>query len=388
MTTTPRHWLRLAAALGAFALLASLAGCGSEFPLPTENRNRSIPPDGSYQRLATWTSLPGVVDLALVPRGQLDQLYFVFNYGGAGTTPRGEVWEYLLVRPERISQRPFNGLFNPIGIASGNNRLWVLDLGDSCLARQNPVTGQCNDTTGGWRNAISHLELYWWVRGYLLIAGDPVVTFTDTSLATVTGIASDELNNVYVAGSRIRFIPDQEDPRLRVKLLEYGVFKYSPGLRPDGKTDLTVLPAGTWHRDTTFQVTQGTGSGSAIDPRGIFWGNASGAHRIYVSDFGNNQIKKTFDQGVSPGEIAFDANDSGTALEGPVDVTADPLGYIYSVDSGSKRILRFDAFGTYQQIVNTEGDALVRPVAVAADDSLCYVADPGGARVIRYKRRQ
>ena len=377
-----------ARAMAVVAAAALAAGCGSTFDLPTESRNRLIPTDGSYQRVADWTALPDVQDVLLVPRGQLSQLYLLFNHGGAGVTPRGELWEYVLVRPERYENRVFSGMFNPIAVASGNNRLWVLDQGDTCIARSNPRTGACNDTTGGWKNAISHLDQFWWVREYLLTAGNPVESFTDTSLAFVTGIAADENNFVYVAGVRIRFVPNQEDQRLRDKLLEYGVFRYVPGIRPDGNSDFNVIPADSWHRDTTFLVTQGTGTGSAIDPRGIFWGVSPSGHNLYVADFGNNEVKKMFDEGISPGVFTIDGSSADSLFVGPVDVTADPPGHIFAVDGGNRRVLRFDPNGSFVQRVNVEGDALVRPTAVAADDSICFVADPGAARVIRYKRRQ
>jgi hypothetical protein len=378
---------RVAVALGfALALGSVIAGCGSQFPLPTESRARLIPGDGTYQRVADW-SLPGVVDALLVPKGTLSQLYFLHNYGGAGTAPRGELLEYVLVRPEPYSNRVFAGLFNPVAVASGDNRLFVLDQGDTCIARANPQSGLCNDTSGGWRNAISDVTHYWWARKYMLTGGSPESQFTDTSLVFVTGIAADADNNVYVGGVRSRYVPNQDEPRLRDRLFEFGVWRYAPGLRADGKVDPFVLPAASWHRDTTFELTQGTGSGSVVDSRGIFWGQGPYGSLIYACDFGNNAVKKAGDQGVAPGLLAITGSTPDSLLVRPLDVSADPQGFIYVVDGGNRRVLRFDNDGNFIQRVNVEGDALLQPVAVAADDSLCFVADPGGSRVIRYKRR-
>jgi hypothetical protein len=54
-------------------------------------------------------------------------------------------------------------------------------------------------------------------------------------------------------------------------------------------------------------------------------------------------------------------------------------------------VLRYSPLASYVQRVDVEKDAsgreLVDPIAVAADDSLVYVADPATAQVIRYKRR-
>jgi hypothetical protein len=69
----------------------------------------------------------------------------------------------------------------------------------------------------------------------------------------------------------------------------------------------------------------------------------------------------------------------------------DGSGDLYIVDRLNKRVLRYAPDGTFEVLVNTElnsdGQALLDPVAVGVDDSLAYVADPGRNQVIRYKRR-
>lgn len=382
---------RTTAALAALAAAGALAlaGCGTTFPLPTESRQRALPQDGSYQRVSDWTGSPDmadVVDLLLVPRGTLSQLYVVANHGGTGPASRGVVKEFNnKTQFDAAAVHSFDGAFSPIAVASSATSIYVLDQGDTCLARGNPLNGSCSDTTGGWKNALSHPEYFWYVRRYSLAGGPEVESFTDTSLAFVTGMTVDAAGGVFVAGSRIRVLPDGLEPRLKIRFLEYGVFRYVKGIRPDGLPDPNV-PGGAWHRDTTFMVTQGTGTGSAVDPRGIHWGNALGAH-LYVTDFGNNQVKKMTDAGISPGIFSIDGSSGDSLLVGPLDVMADERGFIYCVDAGNRRVLRFDDGGNYIQRVDIEGDALLRPTAVAADDSLCYVADPGAARIIRYKRR-
>ena len=378
----------LAAGL-AFGALA-LAGCGTTFPLPTESRQRSIPTDGSYQRVSDWTGDPqvtDVVDVLLVPRGTISQFYLVTNHGGTGAGPRGEVKEFNNKNQfDPVAVHTFDGVFSPICVASSNTAIFVLDQGDTCLARANPRSGSCSDSTGGWKNALSHPEYFWYVRRYSLAGGPEAESFTDTSLAFVTGMTCDGAGNVFVGGSRIRVLPDGLEPRLKIRFLEYGVFKYSRGIRPDGLPDPNV-PGGTWHRDTTFMVTQGTGTGSAVDPRGLHWGATPLGNFLYVTDYENHQAKKMAEDGISPGIFSIDGSSGDSLLVGPLDVMADERGYIYVVDAGNHRVLRFDSEGNFIQRVNVEGDALARPVAVAADDSLCYVADPGAARVIRYKRR-
>uniref|UniRef100_A0A832MLS0 6-bladed beta-propeller n=1 Tax=Eiseniibacteriota bacterium TaxID=2212470 RepID=A0A832MLS0_UNCEI len=372
-----------AAALAAGAL--ALAGCGTTFDLPTQSGGRVIPPDGSYQFQAAWEGMAGVQDV-LLTQGAGAQLFVLFNYGGAGFAPRGEVAEYVLVRPERYANRPFAGLFNPVALAAGNNRVFVLDAGDTCLARRNPATQACDDTTGGWRLGISDPDRYWQVREYDVI-GRGLGQFTDTTLAGVTGIAADAQGNVYVGGRAIIVLVNQDDSRLRYRLFQWRIYKYARGLRPDGKVDLNVLPPGAWHRDTTFVIEEGSGIGSVVEPRGLHW-NAGGGNALYAADFGKNWVQKLADQGIGVGYFQLDGAQTDTLLQGPNDVYADENGYIVLVDGGHRRVLRYGPGGQYIQRVNTEGPPLVEPVAVASNDSLAFVADRGAARILRYKRRQ
>lgn len=377
---------RLAAAAAALCAGAvALAGCGTTFDLPTQSGGRLIPPDGSYQLLASWDGLPGVTDV-LLTQGAGAQLFLLFNYGGSGFAPRGEVAEYVLVRPERYANRDFDGLFNPVALASGNNRVFVLDAGDTCLARRNPLTQACDDTTGGWRLGISDLERYWQVREYDVV-GRRLGAFTDTTLAGVTGIAADDAGNVYVGGRAIIVLVNPDDSRLRFRLFQWRIFKYSRGLRPDGKADVNVLPSGAWHRDTTFTIEEGSGIGSVVAPQGLYWGRAGGG-ALYAADFGKNWVQKLSDRGIGVGFFQLDGAQTDTLLSGPLDVYSDENGIIFLVDGGRRRVLRYGADAHYIQRVNTEGPALVEPVAVAANDSLAFVADRGAGRVLRYKRRQ
>jgi hypothetical protein len=65
---------------------------------------------------------------------------------------------------------------------------------------------------------------------------------------------------------------------------------------------------------------------------------------------------------------------------------------VYVADTGNRRVLRYGPDQSYVQRVDVEADAqgqaLVNPIAVAADDSLVYVGDRTLGKVIRYKRRK
>ena len=94
----------------------------------------------------------------------------------------------------------------------------------------------------------------------------------------------------------------------------------------------------------------------------------------------------------STGVYKIDGALTGTSINGPLDVSADLMDFVYVADTGNRRVLRYDGFGEYIQDVNVEPDAfdsdLVSPVAVAANDSLVFVGDAGLGRLVRYKRRR
>jgi hypothetical protein len=73
-------------------------------------------------------------------------------------------------------------------------------------------------------------------------------------------------------------------------------------------------------------------------------------------------------------------------------MVADGLGFMYVVDRGNRRVLRFDPLGDYVQRVNVEldldADSLRVPIAVSADDTLAYVADHLTGKVASYKKRK
>jgi hypothetical protein len=147
------------------------------------------------------------------------------------------------------------------------------------------------------------------------------------------------------------------------------------------------MPGCNWHKDTTFVVLDGSGTGTVQDPRALYWGPAGPS--LYVVDFGKNWIQRMRDQ-VPVADLKIEQAE-GLSLFGPLDVTADLRGFLYLVDNGNQRVLRFDGSGEYVQTVNVENNAfgqpLLSPVALAADDSLVFVGDAGLSQVIRYKRR-
>ena len=378
---------RLPIAVGS---LAVLAGCGLRLPLPTETRaGRAIPPDKSYQMLATWTGMDGIAD-ALLTQGTGSQLFLLFNHGGTGAAPRGEIRAYPLTRPTPVAGIDFPTLFNPVAMCSAPGRVFVLDLGDSCLARLNPATGRC-DSSRGWNHRITDLSKYWRVREYGLLGGDTISTFTDTTMLFVRGVAADAQGRVYVAGTAVIYVVDPQSSRLISRSQQYRVYRYARGPRYPGVTPPDRnMPGANWHRDTTWIVEEGSGIGTLVDPRGMTWSAAGGA-ALYAADLGKNWVQKLSDQSSSTGFFQLDGGQTGTGFNGPTDVAVDLAGFIYVADTGNRRVLRYGLDGAYIQLVNVERDAdgeeLQVPAAVAADDSLVYVGDSQTGKVVRYKRR-
>lgn len=375
----------LAAAITPVAVACLVAGCGTPFDLPTETlEGRLLPSDNSYQMVATWTGMNGIADI-LLTQGPGTQLFLLFNRPGVGTAPRGEVYAYALkARPPAPSPLPgieFRQLFVPAALCAGNSQIFVLDQGDTALARD-PITGRVTDFSTAWR-----------VRQYGLLGGDTITTFTDTSLAFVRGIAADQQGRVYVSGSAIVLIEDPQDPRIRTRTFQFRIFRYLPVTAGSVPPDPYMPGTNRWVRDPNFIVEEGQGVGTIFDPRGIYWGGNDGptGPGLLVADLGKNWGQKLSDITSSTGIFKIDAGQD-TGLAAPEDVAADLKGFIYVCDTGNRRVLRYDSYGEFIQRVNVEPDAdglpLAEPVAVAADDSLIYVADRAANRVIRYQRRK
>jgi hypothetical protein len=381
--------------------LALIAGCGGKFPLPTETRtNPAVPTDKSYAMLATWKGMDGIRDV-MITRGTGSQLFMLFNHGGSGgpATPRGEVRLYPFTQPNPIGAPFFDAprtLFNPVAIAAAQNKMFVLDQGDSCLAKFDPQRGTCeaDPTHNGRPSVVWDYTAIWRVREYPITGGDTISTFVDTSVAYVRGIAADDFGNVYVSCVAVVLDTLTTDQRIRTRKFISRIYRYTRGPRYAGVNPPDVLmPGANWHRDSVWTVLDGTGTSSVNDPRGVTWTPTSNGS-IFVADAGNNKAKLIGTGAPNVGYVKLDGSETptGTSFSGPQGIAVDPPGYLYVVDTGNRRVLRYDPFGNYIQDVNVEnnsdGQPLLLPIAVGVDDSVAYVADAGRAQVIRFKRRR
>ena len=385
----------------AAAFVAVGVGCGGKFQLPTEKRVAvPVPTDQSYAMLATWKGFTGVTDV-IMTRGSGSQLFMLFNTGGVGgpAVPRGEVRLYPFTTPNPIGAPFFESprtLFNPVAIASAQSKLFVLDEGDSCMAKYDPIRNTCeaDSVRNGARSMIYDYTATWRVREFPISGGDTVSTFTDTTFAWVSGIAADDNGYVYVSGTAVVLDTLATDQRIRTRKFVSRIYRYARGPKYPGVVPPDLyMPGANWHRDTTWVVLNGTGASSINDARGMRWSPLLGGG-LLVADRGNNKVKLIGTYAPNVGISRMDGSETptGTAFEAPTNVAVDGSGYLYVVDRGNKRVLRYTSGGGYVQDVNVEANSdglqLEDPVALGVDDSLAYVADFGRSQVIRYKRRK
>jgi len=400
---------RLLPGLLAAAALAGLAGgCGTTFKLPMESReNLTIAGQGTYQRIATWGGMENIQDILLAPGGEL---FLLFQDHAAR---RGEVRRYPQSKPEPISA-PLPGLLNPTAVCFGANRIFVLDQGDSSAARSDfrVVHPDSPDrwclyvaeydadvkpdtlTLEGFSRPITNVAAYWHVREYLL-DGTPVSSFSDTTFAWVDGVAADAAGRVYVSGAVMYCSVNPFDDRLRALEYRYRIRRYVRG-SPD-----RYVVDGQWRKDLSYRLLEGTGFGSTRDPRGMQCSDAQGP-ALYFADFGNNQVQKYADPAGGTSSFKLDIGGAGPdsmLLSQPVDVAVDSAGFVYVVDAGNRRVLRYHPDGNslrpWPRVDRNPDDdlppdpkpPLVRPVAVAADNRQVYIADRGAGKVLRYWRR-
>jgi hypothetical protein len=382
------------------ALIGLAAGCGSKYDLPLEVRVRnSFPVDKSYKAVMIWSGMDHVRDIVLTQRYG-SQLFVLFERPvPRDLTSHGQAYAFPLTRSTPILSTAFQHLDNPAAMTAGGdgagaplNRIYVLDQCDTCVARGHQYTEDvanypqhCNTDVGG-NGEVTDLFHYWRVREYGLLGGETLSTFTDTLMGYVEGIAADYDGRVYVAGSAIVQAPNVENPHLSTRMFQSRIYRY---VRGGGDVH---MPGASWHRDETWEVVEGSGIGSVQNPHGMQWMYSAGNPGLYVSDYDKNWIQRLSDGQSSTGIYQIDGAETGAFLFQARDVSVDEAGFVYVCDTGNQRVLRYDGEKNFIQrvdIADVRGTGpLRRPVAVAANDSLVFVADPDAGLIYKLQRRK
>jgi hypothetical protein len=350
--------LALAGLVASTALALVTAGCGNKYSLPTETPGGVIPEKGSYAYTGSVRGLTRVTDV-LLTRGTGSTLYVVYDSANVSAYPR-------FFRGDGTTpplSYTFAGLFKPIRICQAPGKLYVLDAGDTTLAKADATKGP----------------------GFLIYGftgGAPTFALKDTTLASVSGIAADRAGNLYLSGIGKEFIADDpQDSRRRTYKFVSRVYRY--------------LAAQGFTRDTQFFVDDGQGVGTVSQPGDCFVDPLLGDDYLYVADTGKDLAQRMEirnNNGEPLTSIAFDGGQTGMTFFAPTDCVADASGFIYIVDTGNHRVLRYDGGGIYIQRVDIEldldADSLHVPVAASCDDSLVYVADYATGKIASYKRRK
>jgi len=178
-----------------------------------------------------------------------------------------------------------------------------------------------------------------------------------------------------------------------------GLFIKPAGLAVDQEGNLYVADSGNhrvqkFDRDGLFLAEvggTGSGNGQFNEP----WGVAVDAQgNVYVADTWNHRIQK-FDKDLKYvtqwGNPASDLkNPRPSDFWGPRDVTVDAQGNVWVADTGTSRVLKFDANGTYLATLGGPGSEtgkLSEPVGVeVAANGDIFVADAWNARIQRFDK--
>ena len=185
---------------------------------------------------------------------------------------------------------------------------------------------------------------------YNYLGGPPIESFTDTLWRSFSGLAADGDLNIYVA---------------------------------DAARD-TIQSYDRWGHSRRVVSDYGTGSGYVIDPHGI----AHNGRMLLVADTGKNWVQRLRADTTNIAAIAEPIGRQEGLLLAPMDVASDSRGdYIYVADTGHDRVLKFQTLGTFEDTVYSAAKIpldvpLVAPRYVCGEDSLVFVSDPAGSRVL------
>jgi hypothetical protein len=289
----------------------------------------------------------------------------------------------------------FGKLLAPPRYVRGQIAVYVLDQGDTCEARHNPIRGGCV-YLDGMRTTASRISRST-ARERVRLVGGALRTMAEVQLhghqpRVRARHRGRQRGHIYVAGTAIVLVPGTGPIWVHAHVSV-------PHLSLPSSRQRRRIRIRTCRSPRTGCVTsrtrfaEGSGIGTILDPRGIIgrWIHA-GRGRPLRRGLRQELVAETQRRPVPQRATEPDRRRQTRHSPIPLDVSVDRQGYIYVATPTIRRVLRYDPYWrvrskgqrrTRQRWPRADQARLRSPV----DDSLAYVADRAAGRVVRYRRR-
>lgn len=378
--------------------LLLLAGCGHKMALPEEEPGGDIPFSG-YFVYGTWENVGEVTDILVTENQWLflaEDSAAVSRYKRKGANDNGKLVARLLETIE--------GIERPVYLDEGaEDHVFVLGLREKSM----PVPPDSAETRTLFVPEVRLYDLFsealseaWsdaaWapIDSFYRFPGRDSAKSTRTLRAvTATAIAADAFDRVFVSGRSLRY---------REKVLR----EYDTTFTEGG----AILSLEYVGADTTYADTAGGWFVRSYDAAGDFLAETAGdgtglgygreiadaalsATHLFFVDGETNRVKINNPDGESAGIEWLDGSEINDAAEGgkpfalsPAGLATDPRGFLYVSDGGNKRVLKYNTSFQYRERVDKNGAGLLEaPAAIAATDSLVYVFDQAGPKIVLFE---
>lgn len=368
-------------------LLPLVAGCGNKMDLPVETPGGSIPFDG-YFTYGVWDNVGFVTDI-LVTQNQW--LYFAEDSTSVTRYKRKGANEDGVIVARAIESLP--ALVRPVYVEEGiEDHLFIVDLeAETLTVPPNHVEERVvlvptvklfdlytEQFTESWRDGA-------WAPHdsfYRFPGRDSAKSVRYLSEYTATGLGADDEDRVYVAGRFFSYVERV------LRHYEGGVVTSRDTTWTDSSTVWSIQK---YESDGAF-VGEAAGDGTGLGYGTEIERVAVSSDLLYFVDGGTNRIKINEREGESVGVEWLDGTEITAAAEAipfaliPSGLCVDTRGQLYVSDGGNRRVLKYTNQYRYKERVDKNDIGLLgAPAAIAATDSLVYVFDEAGPRVVLFE---
>ncbi|MBN1825754.1 MAG: hypothetical protein JW958_05760 [Candidatus Eisenbacteria bacterium] len=391
--------------LTALGLLLLAAGCGNKMDLPTETPGGQIPFDG-YFVYGVWENVGNVTDILVTQ----NQWIYVAEDSAVVSRLKRKGGNDNGVAVARVIST-LEGFHAPVRLSEGaEDHIFVLDVDTATAVFYSdrfPNTPPSTVLPIPTTVAIPRVRLYdlysqaitadWIDRKWL--PQDSTNTFTGRDSARInhhfgntllTCLTADDDDNIYVGGRNFSYL-------LKVKReFDTTWVGTTPVLTQTGAESTYVDSTTEWFvrkydAEGSFLievVSNGSGLGYGEEIEGLAWTPEA----LFFVDRATNRLKAN-DPNLSASGLDWltgdEINDPGEAIPfllNPSGVAVDPLGHIFVSDGGNGRVLKYTESFAYKERVDRNAVGLLAaPGAVAATDSLVYVYDEAGGKMVLFE---